>query len=74
MPRVELTRDFGFEAAHRLPWCHPSISAIACTATPSGITIAVAGEIDERMGWLIDFDVITKLVEPIVMGELTTAR
>ena len=68
--RVELTREFGFEAAHRLPRVPPEHQCHRMHGHSFRIEVAIAGEVDERMGWLVDFDEITGRVEPIIRREL----
>ena len=68
--RVELTRDYAFEAAHRLPLLPPSHPCHRMHGHSYKIGVTLAGEVDPRTGWLVDFDEITQVVEPIVQGEL----
>ena len=68
--RVELTRDYRFEAAHRLPMVPPDHKCARMHGHSFRIEIIVAGEVDERMGWLVDFADITAVVEPLLMKEL----
>ena len=68
--RMELTRDYHFEAAHRLPRVPADHPCSRMHGHSFRIGITVAGEMDERMGWLVDFDAITTLVQPIIDDEL----
>ncbi len=68
--RVELTRDFGFEAAHWLPHVPPDHKCRRMHGHSYRIEVRVAGEVDERTGWLMDFAAIRDVVEPVVLGEL----
>jgi 6-pyruvoyltetrahydropterin/6-carboxytetrahydropterin synthase len=68
--RVELTRDYTFEAAHRLPNVPPAHQCHRMHGHSFRIGITVAGEVDEAMGWLVDFDQITQVVEPVIRREL----
>lgn len=68
--RVELTRDYGFEAAHRLPMVPPGHPCHRMHGHSFRIAVTVTGDVDERMGWLVDFDEITKVVEPVIQREL----
>jgi 6-pyruvoyltetrahydropterin/6-carboxytetrahydropterin synthase len=55
---VELTKEYRFEAAHRLP-CVPDGHKCARTHGHSyKVEISVAGPVDAKTGWLIDFGVI----------------
>lgn len=68
--KVELNRDYAFEAAHRLPRVPAEHQCSRMHGHSFRVTITLAGEMDERMGWLVDFDAITKLVQPIIDDEL----
>jgi len=68
--QVELSKSFRFEAAHRLPMLPPEHKCHRMHGHSFQIEITVTGPIDPKLGWLIDFDEITSLIEPIVMGEL----
>lgn len=68
--RVELNREYAFEAAHRLPRVGPDHQCSRMHGHSFRFEIVVSGEIDPAMGWLADFDEISRIVEPIVRGEL----
>lgn len=68
--RVELTRSTTFEAAHRLPRVAPEHPCARLHGHSFRVEIVVAGEVDREMGWLVDFDRITSVVEPLVKNEL----
>jgi 6-pyruvoyltetrahydropterin/6-carboxytetrahydropterin synthase len=68
--RVELTKTYRFEAAHRLPMVPPDHKCHRLHGHSFAIEVTVEGEVDERMGWLVDFADISAVVEPIVAGEL----
>ncbi len=68
--RVELTKEFHFEAAHRLPMVPPDHKCHRMHGHSFRIEVVVAGEVDERTGWLVDYADITAAVEPIVKAEL----
>ena len=68
--RVELTKEFTFEAAHRLPMVPADHKCARMHGHGFRVEIAVAGELDPRMGWLVDYADIAAVVEPIVRGEL----
>jgi 6-pyruvoyltetrahydropterin/6-carboxytetrahydropterin synthase len=68
--RVELSRTYRFEAAHRLPLVPVDHKCHRMHGHSFQVEVEIAGEVDERMGWLIDFADITKVVEPILRGEL----
>lgn len=68
--RVELTREYRFEAAHRLPKVPPDHKCFRMHGHSFVIEVTLAGEMDEQAGWLLDFGDITKIVEPLLKKEL----
>ena len=68
--RVELTREYGFEAAHRLPNVPPDHKCHRMHGHSYRIGVTIAGEVDARLGWLQDFADITAVVEPLLKREL----
>ena len=68
--RVELAREFHFEAAHRLPMVPPEHKCHRMHGHSYRIEVVVAGEVDEHLGWLVDFGEIRAFVEPILKQEL----
>ena len=68
--RVELTKEFTFEAAHRLPQVPPDHKCFRMHGHSFRIEVCVAGEVDARMGWLVDYADITAAVEPLLKAEL----
>ncbi len=68
--RVELSREFTFEAAHRLPRVPADHKCHRMHGHGFRLEIAVGGEIDPAMGWLVDYADITAKVEPLIRGEL----
>ena len=68
--KVELSKDYGFEAAHRLPNAPPGHKCQRMHGHSYRVEITVAGEVDEHAGWLIDFADITAVVEPLLKREL----
>lgn len=68
--RVELTKDYRFEAAHRLPMVAPDHKCARMHGHSFRIEVGVTGDVDPRAGWLIDFGDITAVVEPLLRSEL----
>jgi 6-pyruvoyltetrahydropterin/6-carboxytetrahydropterin synthase len=68
--RVELSRDFGFEAAHRLPRVDPGHPCARMHGHSFRVEVTIEGEVDAEKGWLVDFDRITGIVEPLIKNEL----
>jgi queuosine biosynthesis protein QueD len=68
--RVELTKSYGFEAAHRLPMVPADHKCARMHGHSFRVEVAVSGEVDPRTGWLVDFGDITAVVEPLLKAEL----
>ena len=68
--RVELTKEYRFEAAHRLPRVPPDHKCHRMHGHSFVIEVSVAGEVDEAKGWLVDFGEITAVVGPLLQREL----
>lgn len=68
--RVELSKRYRFEAAHRLPHVPPDHKCHRLHGHSFEVEVSVRGAVDEKMGWLVDFDEISRVVEPLLMGEL----
>lgn len=68
--RVELTREYRFEAAHRLPQVPPDHKCFRMHGHSFVVEVTLAGEMDETTGWLLDFGEITAVVEPLLKQEL----
>ena len=68
--KVELSKDYGFEAAHRLPRVPPDHKCHRMHGHSFRIEVTIAGEVDEGSGWLQDFGDITAVVEPLLKREL----
>lgn len=63
--KVELSREFGFEAAHRLPETPAGHKCRRLHGHSFRVTIEVRGEVDEETGWLIDFADLKEAWEPL---------
>ena len=68
--RVELTRAYTFEAAHRLPMVPPDHKCHRMHGHSFRVEVEVSGEVDATTGWLVDFGEITAIVEPLLKTEL----
>jgi 6-pyruvoyltetrahydropterin/6-carboxytetrahydropterin synthase len=68
--RVELTKDFRFESAHRLPMVPPDHKCFRMHGHSYLIGVTCAGEVDAKLGWLVDFGEIAARVEPVLKQEL----
>lgn len=68
--RVELVKEFHFEAAHRLPRVPPEHKCHRLHGHSYRVEVCAAGEVDAETGWLVDFGEIAARVEPLLRGEL----
>ena len=68
--KVELSKRYRFEAAHRLPHVPPDHKCFRMHGHSFEIEVTVKGDVDERTGWLVDFGEITAIVEPLLENEL----
>ena len=62
--QMELRKTFQFEAAHLLPLLPKSHKCRRLHGHSFQVEIAVAGECDPRLGWLMDYADITAAVLP----------
>jgi 6-pyruvoyltetrahydropterin/6-carboxytetrahydropterin synthase len=65
MSRVRLVKQFTFEAAHLLPNVPEGHKCRRLHGHSFRVEVAVEGEMDERLGWLVDFDELKAAFEPI---------
>ena len=63
--RVELVKEFRFEAAHLLPNVPAGHKCRRLHGHSYRVEIKVEGEIDEKLGWLIDYAEIKTAFEPL---------
>ncbi|MCX8091202.1 MAG: 6-carboxytetrahydropterin synthase QueD [Verrucomicrobiae bacterium] len=63
--QVELRRTFQFEAAHRLPKLPRTHKCWRLHGHSFKVEVAVAGECDPRLGWLVDYAEIAAAFKPI---------
>ncbi len=63
--RVTLTHDFIFEAAHQLPHAPKGHKCQRLHGHSWAIEVNVAGEIDEKTGWLVDYDELERVFAPV---------
>ncbi len=62
---MEIYKEFGFEAAHRLPHVPPGHKCERLHGHSYRIEIHVRGPVDARTGWVIDFAEIGAAFEPL---------
>ena len=64
--RAELSKTFRFDAAHRLPNVPAEHRCAGLHGHRYHVTVTVAGEVDERLGWVMDFGEINEVVGPLI--------
>ena len=63
--KVELIKDFTFEAAHALPKAPTGHKCARLHGHSFRIEVHVAGVVDAKRGWLVDYGDITKAFRPV---------
>lgn len=61
-----LEKEFTFDSAHFLPNVPPEHKCRRLHGHTYRIIVSVDGEVDEKMGWVIDFAEVKKAVTPII--------
>lgn len=64
--KVELVREYRFEAAHRLPRVPAGHKCARLHGHSFKFEIHVVGPVDDKSGWLIDYGEMDERVEPIL--------
>jgi len=64
--RVELVKEFPFEAAHRLPHAPTGHKCTRLYGHSFRVSITVEGEVDPHTGWFIDYGAIQKAMQPLL--------
>jgi 6-pyruvoyltetrahydropterin/6-carboxytetrahydropterin synthase len=62
---VRLVHEFRFEAAHRLPHVPEGHKCARLHGHSFKVEVTIAGEVDPRTGWLLDFGVLHELWAPV---------
>jgi 6-pyruvoyltetrahydropterin/6-carboxytetrahydropterin synthase len=65
--KIELVKDFRFEASHWLPNVPEGHKCRRMHGHSFRGEVAVRGEIDPQTGWVIDFAELRRAVDPIVL-------
>ena len=64
--RMRLERSYRFEAAHFLPKVPPGHKCARMHGHSYAIDVAIEGETDSELGWLVDFADIDEAAMPLV--------
>lgn len=62
---MEIWKEFTFEAAHRLPHVPPEHKCHRLHGHSFRCEIHVTGDLDPKLGWIIDYAEIARAFEPI---------
>lgn len=65
MPRTEIQKTFSIEAAHRLPHVPEGHKCARLHGHSFRITLHVSGEVDPKLGWIVDFAELTRAFAPL---------
>lgn len=66
MPRItEISKQFRFEAAHRLPAVPPGHKCGRVHGHSFEVEIVVRGPLDPDSGWVVDFAALTEAWQPL---------
>jgi len=68
MDRMELCREYRFEAAHLLPKVAEGHKCRRLHGHSFRVEVAVEGVVDEAVGWVMDFWEIDRVARPVVDG------
>jgi 6-pyruvoyltetrahydropterin/6-carboxytetrahydropterin synthase len=63
---MEIFKEFGFEAAHRLPHVPEGHKCARLHGHSFRVEVHVRGEVDPELGWVMDFAEIKDACEPII--------
>ena len=64
--RMEIYKEFTFEAAHRLPHAPAGHKCARLHGHSFRVAVHVAGPVDRRAGWVMDFADIKSVVKPVI--------
>lgn len=63
--RTEISKTFQFEAAHRLPNVPEDHKCHRLHGHSFRVTVTVTGDVDPKLGWLVDFADLRAAWEPL---------
>jgi 6-pyruvoyltetrahydropterin/6-carboxytetrahydropterin synthase len=63
---MEIYKEFTFEAAHLLPNVPAGHKCGRLHGHSYRVQVHVSGELDDKLGWVMDFADIKKIVRPII--------
>ncbi|HEX8903310.1 MAG TPA: 6-carboxytetrahydropterin synthase QueD [Longimicrobiaceae bacterium] len=63
---MEIFKEFGFEAAHRLPNVPEGHKCARLHGHSFRVEVHVRGDLDQRLGWVMDFADLKAAVKPVI--------
>lgn len=63
---MEIFKEFGFEAAHRLPNVPAGHKCARLHGHSFRVQVHVRGPLDAKLGWVMDYGDIKALVKPVI--------
>ncbi len=66
MPKMKIYKEFKFDSAHWLPNVPKSHKCSNMHGHTYVIEVHVEGELDPQLGWVLDFNDLRKIVEPLI--------
>src|SRR3954465_6598895 len=63
---MELFKEFGFEAAHRLPNVDEGHKCARLHGHSFRVVVEVEGEVGEHSGWVMDFAELAAIAGPVI--------
>lgn len=65
-PRTRITKSFTFDAAHWLPEVPTDHKCRRLHGHTYEIVVGLEGELDARLGWVLDYGEVSRAVDPVV--------
>ena len=64
--RVDIFKEFTFEAAHRLPNVEPGHKCARLHGHSFRVRVHIDGPVDQKLGWVSDFADISESMQPLL--------
>jgi 6-pyruvoyltetrahydropterin/6-carboxytetrahydropterin synthase len=64
--RVDIFKEFTFEAAHRLPNVEPGHKCARLHGHSFRVKVHIDGPVDQHLGWVRDFADLTESMQPLL--------
>jgi 6-pyruvoyltetrahydropterin/6-carboxytetrahydropterin synthase len=66
MPKMKIYKEFRFDSAHFLPNVPPDHKCANMHGHTYTVEIHVEDELDSKLGWVLDYNDLRKVVEPLI--------